>query len=262
MPGGVSRLAVQGPARLVERSVVLYRRLWYVFAAGMAEPVLYLLAVGLGVGELVGELPGPDGEPIDYSAFIAPGLLAAAAMFGAIFDATLNFFVRYKYMGIYEAMLATPLRPRDLAIGETCWSLLRGAAYATAFLVTMVAFGLVGSWWAALAVPAAVLVGYAFAGAGLAASTWMRSWLDFDFINMAILPLFLFSGTFFPLTEYPEGVRWLVQISPLYQGVALERALVLGEVDWTDAGHALYLAVLGTVGLRVASRRLGRLLQP
>jgi lipooligosaccharide transport system permease protein len=261
LPGGAARFAA-GPGRLVERNAYAYRRLWYVFVAGMAEPVLYLLAVGLGVGELVGDLPGPDGTEISYSAYVAPGLLAAAAMLGAIFDATINFFVRYKYVGTYGAMLATPLRPADLAVGETTWSLLRGGVYAAAFLVTMLALGLVESWWAVLAVPAAVLVGYAFAGVGLAASTWMRSWVDFDMVSMAILPLFLFSGTFFPLSEYPTVVRWIVQVTPLYQGVALERALVLGDVGWASLGHAVYLVAMGAVGIRLASRRLSHLLQP
>lgn len=261
LPGGLAGLAAGGPARVVERNAVAYRRMWWVFVAGMVEPVLYLLSIGIGVGDLVGDVEGPTG-PVTYAAFVAPGLLAAAAMNGSIFDATINFFVRFKYMGIYHAMLATPLRPRDLAVGEVAWSLLRGGVYAVVFLVAMVVLGLVESWWAILAVPAAVLIGFAFAGAGLAATTFMRSWVDFDYVTALILPLFLFSATFFPLSEYPGWLQAVVEVSPLYQGVALERALVLGDVSWTLLLHAAYLAVMGAVGLRVAARRLVGLLQP
>ena len=261
LPGGTSGLASRGPGRVVERNAWAYRRLWWVFVAGMAEPVLYLFSIGLGVGELVGDLPGPDG-PVSYATYVAPGLLAAAAMNGAIFDATINFFVRFKYMGIYNALLATPIRTRDLAVGEITWSLLRGGLYAIAFLVTMLVLGLIESWWALLAAPGAVLIGYAFAGAGLAATTWMRSWIDFDYVNVLILPLFLFSATFFPLSEYPDVLGWVVRVTPLYQGVALERALVLGDIGWILLVHVAYLAAMGTIGLRIAARRLVGLIQP
>ncbi|KAA0234288.1 MAG: hypothetical protein JJLCMIEE_02523 [Acidimicrobiales bacterium] len=258
LPGALS---VVGPARVVERNTWAYRRMWLVFASGLAEPVLYLLAIGVGVGALVGEVEGPAGA-VPYEEFVAPGLLAAAAMNGAVLDTTFNFFVRFKYIGTYNAMLATPLRPSDIAAGEVTWSLLRGSFYAAAFLVAMLALGLVASPWAALAVPAAVLIGFGFAGAGLGASTWMRSWVDFDLVMLVVLPLFLFSGIFFPLSEYPEGLRLVVQLTPLYQGVALERALVLGGVGWAQLGQAAYLLVMGVAGLRVAGVRLGRLLGP
>ena len=107
---------------------------------------------------------------------------------------------------------------------------MRGAIYSTAFLVTMLFFGLVSSWWALLAVPAAVLIGFAFAGAGLAATTFMRSFVDFDYVNIAIIPLFLFSATFFPLDRYPAGLQAIIRVTPLYQGVVLERSLVLGDL--------------------------------
>ena len=114
---------------------------------------------------------------------------------------------------------------------------MRGAIYSTAFLVTMLFFGLVLSWWALLAVPAAVLIGFAFAGAGLAATTFMRSWVDFDYISLALVPLFLFSATFFPISRYPAGLQAIIRVTPLYQGVVLERSLVLGDVHWIAAGE-------------------------
>jgi lipooligosaccharide transport system permease protein len=253
-------ITMRGAALLVERNVLAYRRQWLVFLSGLAEPLLYLLSIGIGVGELVGDIPGPGGDPVSYRAFVAPGMLAAAAMNGAIFDTTFNFFVKLKYQGVYDAMLATPLRPHDVAAGEVSWSLLRGAAYSAMFLVAMLAFGLVESWWAVLVLPAAVLIGFAFAGAGLAATTYMRSWTDFDLVTAALVPLFLFSGTFFPLSRYPDWLATIIRFTPLHQGVELGRAFVFGVVDWTVPLHALYLVALGAVGVRVASRRLALLL--
>ena len=249
------------PWRMVERNVLAYRRTWYVFVSGFFEPVLFLLSIGIGVGKLVGKLPF-EGHVVDYKQFVAPGLLASAAMNGSLLDTTFNFFIKYKYSHTYDAILASPLGTGDVATGEVVWALLRGAIYSSAFLVTMVAFGLVPSWWALLVVPVAVLIGFAFAGAGLACTTFMRSWVDFDYVTLALVPLFLFSATFFPLSQYPAGLQAVIRLTPLYQGVVLERALVLGHVQWMLLVHAAYLAVMGAVGLRVAARRIGKLLQP
>jgi len=253
--------APQRPWRLVERNALAYRRTWVVFLSGFLEPVLFLLSIGIGVGKLVGKLPF-DGHAVDYKDFVAPGLLASAAMNGSLLDTTFNFFVKFKYSHTYDAILATPVGTGDVATGEVLWALMRGAIYSSAFLVTMVAFGLVHSWWALFVVPVAVLIGFAFAGAGLAATTFMRSWVDFDYVTLALVPLFLFSATFFPLDQYPAALQAVIRITPLYQGVVLERALVLGDVSWILVVHAAYLAVLGAVGLRVSARRIGRLLQP
>ena len=247
---------------VVERNALSYRRMWLVFLTGFAEPILYLLSIGVGVGKLVGRVPGPGGHLVAYRTFVAPGLLAVAAMNGAVLDTTFNFFVKFKYMKTYDAMLATPLAAHDVASGEVAWALLRGTIYAVAFLGTMAVLGLVSSAWAVLAVPVAVLIGYAFAGAGLAATTYMRSFIDFDFVNLALIPLFLFSATFFPLSRYPDALAWVVRLTPLYQGVVVERALVVGVVQWSLLVHVAYLALLGWGGVRLAGSRLGRLLQP
>lgn len=246
---------------VIERNVLAYRRMWVIFLTGFAEPLLYLLSIGLGVGHLVGSLR-VGGRALPYEAFVAPGLLAAAAMNGSVLDTTFNFFFKFKYARSFDAMLATPLATTDVAVGEMGWALLRGTTYATAFLVTMDVLGLVKSPWGILAVPAALLIGFGFAGAGMAATTWMRSFVDFDYVNLAILPLFLFSGTFFPLSRYSGVLQWLVRATPLYQGVALERGLILGDLRWTLPVHAAYLAAMGVAGVRIAGRRLARLLQP
>lgn len=248
--------------RIVERNVRAYRRMLMPLLTGIAEPVLFLLSIGVGVGELVGDLPGPGGDPIPYRQFVAPGMMAMAAMNGAIFDTTYNFFVKFKYLHTYDAMLATPLGVHDVARGEVVWSLLRGAFYATCFVVAMLLFGLIASWWALLAVPVALLIGFAFAGAGLGATTFMRSFVDFDYVTLALMPLFLFSATFFPLDRYPRWLELVVQCTPLYQGVELSRSVVLGDVHPSLVWHAAYLAIMGWLGMRVAARRLAALLQP
>ena len=248
--------------RVVERNTLAYRRMWLAFVSGLFEPLLYLLSIGIGVGGLVGKVPGPGGQPIPYDQFVAPGLMAAAAMNGAVLDTTFNFFFKFKYAHTYDAMLATPLEVGDVAQGELTWALIRGAIYSAAFLVTMLCLGLVGSWWAVLALPAAALVAFGFAGAGIAAATYMRSWTDFDFVNLALIPMFLFAATFFPLSQYPTGLQWVVRCTPLYQGVALERGLTTGQLTWTMLLNVVYLVALGALGVKLATRRLKRLLQP
>lgn len=255
-------VALARPGHVLARNVVAYRRMWLIFVSGFAEPVLYLLSIGIGVGELVGDVALPDGRTVRYEVFVAPGLMAASAMNGSVFDATFNFFFKFKWARTFDAMLATPLGVRDVAAGELAWCLARGTLYSGAFLGVMWAMGLVESAWGVLALPVAMLIGFAFAGAGMAATTWMRSFVDFDKINLVLMPLFLLSATFFPLARYPDGLEWVVQVTPLYQGVELIRSLTLGDVRWTLLLHAAYLAAVGAVGLRIAGARLGKLLQP
>ncbi|MGH9027679.1 MAG: ABC transporter permease [Acidimicrobiia bacterium] len=246
---------------VLEREMLAYRRQWLIFLTGFFEPLLYLLSIGVGVGDLIGDVK-VGGDTFSYEVFVAPGLLAAAAMNGSVFDTTFNFFFKFKYARSFDAMLATPLRTTDVARGELTWALLRGSIYAAAFLATMAVLGLVQSPWAILGLPAGMLIGFAFAGAGMAATTWMRSFVDFDYVNLAIIPLFLFSATFFPLSRYPTGLQWVVAVTPLYQGVALERAFILGQLEWTLLLNTAYLVAMGTIGLRIAGARLRILLQP
>lgn len=244
---------------LLSRNVLVYRRGWLWFVTGFLEPVLFLLSLGIGVGKLI---PGfeVDGHQVPYAEFVAPAMLAASAMNGALIDTTFGVFFRLKYQKLYEQMLATPLTTRDIARGEISWALLRGAVYATVFLLVMLALDLVGSWWALLAVPAALLIGFAFAGACMALTTWMRTWQDFEFITLGQLPLFLFSATFFPLTAYPEALRWVVEATPLYRGVVLERELTTGHLTVASLVSVAYLLAMGLIGMRIVSRRLERLL--
>jgi lipooligosaccharide transport system permease protein len=246
--------------RLVERNYLVYRHGWVVFVTGMLEPIFYLLSIGLGVGALVGNFTLAGGRSVGYVEFVAPAMLAASAMNGALFDSTYNIFFRMKYAKLYDAILATPLGPFDVARGEITWALLRGAAYSAVFIVVMVVMGLVHSWWMVLALPATMLIGFGFAGAGMALTTWMRSWQDFEFVQLAIAPMFLFSATFYPLSAYPGAVQTFVRWTPLYQGVVLTRGMALGIMGWDAVIAVVYLGAMGILGVYVASRRLGILL--
>jgi lipooligosaccharide transport system permease protein len=203
---------------------------------------------------------GPGGRAVDYAAFEAPALLASSAMNGALYESTFNIFFKLKYGKIYDAILATPVQPGDIAVGEIAWSLMRGAIYAAGFLVVMASLGYMPSLWGILALPAAVLIGFAFAAVGMAATTFMKSWQDFDLVNLVVVPLFLFSGTFYPLSVYPSGFQVFTRFSPLYHGVELIRALTLGAFDMSIVGHVAFLAVMGGIGVAITARRLKILL--
>lgn len=249
----------RGSVHLIERHARVYRHTWLVLASGFFEPLFYLLSIGVGIGGLVGNVSFA-GHAVGYTSFVAPALLATSAMNGAIFDSTLNVFFRLKYAKLYDATLATPMRSGDVALGEIGWALLRAGLYACAFIIVMLALGLVHSAWAVLAVPVALLIGFAFAAAGMAATTFMRSWQDFEYIMVATLPMFLFSATFYPLSVYPRSIQFVVDCTPLYQGIAVLRGLTLGDVHAGLLWNVLYLVIMGLAGLAVAGRRISRLL--
>jgi lipooligosaccharide transport system permease protein len=247
---------------LIERNYLVFRKIWLAVLTGFFESVFYLFSLGVGLGALVGQVTTDEGMPVAYATFVAPALMAASAMNGAVFDSTFNLFFKLKYAKLYDSVLATPLGPRDIAVAEIGWAQLRGLVYSIAFFCVALLAGVVESWWALLAVPAASLIGFAFAATGMACTTYMRSWKDFDYVQLAILPMFLFSATFFPLSTYPAGLQWVVQATPLFHGVALVRDLMLGTVGAGLAVHVAYLLVMGLVGAVVAARRLERLLLP
>ena len=254
-------LGGRGSLYLVERHARVYRHTWLVLVSGVVEPLFYLLSIGVGLGQLVGQVHLPGGQPVGYAEFVAPALLASAAMNGALFDSTFNVFFRLKYDKLYDAALATPMRSGDVALGEISWALLRGALYAVAFLVVMAAMGLVavvvGAGRAARrrahrvrfrrgrAWPAPPTCG---AGRTSSSSSWPRCRCS---------------------CSRPRSTRsactrgrsrsWS-RCTPLYQSVDLLRGLTLGLVGPGLLWHVLYLAVLGLAGLLVAGRRIGRLL--
>ncbi len=245
---------------LLERNVIAYRGAWKLFVTGFAEPVLYLFSIGVGVGRLV-ESFTVDGRTIGYAAFVAPGMLAASAMNGALLDATFNLFFKLRYLKLYDQILTTPVGTVDIARGELAWCLLRGTIYSTAFLAVMAMMGTTASWWALAALPAATLIAFAFGAVGMALTTYMSSWQDFDKVTLVTLPLFLFSGTFFPVSAFPPALRWLVEVTPLYRGVVLCRELVLGTPSTASVISVAYLVGLGLLGLVMMRRRLDALLR-
>ena len=257
---GLGGFGGRGSGRLIERHARAYRRAWILLISGVFEPLFYLLSIGVGIGGLVGGVRGPGGQLIGFTSFVAPALLATSAMNGAVADSTFNVFFRLKYAKLYDAALSTPLSSGDVALGEVGWALLRGGLYAVSFQVVMLAMGLIHSAWAVLVVPAALLIGFAFAGAGMAATTFMKSWQHFEFVMLATLPMFLFSTTFYPLSVYPRGLQIFVECTPLFQGVTIVRALTLGGVGPGLLWRVLYLAVMGSAGLVIAGRRIARLL--
>ena len=262
---GVASLAHLLPSRrftrVVERNITVYRRTWVTLLSGFFEPVFYLLSIGIGIGELVGEVT-VGGRTVDYRTFVAPGLLATSAMNGTFYDSTMNMYYKLTWAKIYDAVLATPVGVVDLALGEMGWSVLRATMYAGGFLGIMASLGLVDSYWAIAALPGATLIGFTFAALGMAATSYMRSWNDLDLVTVPLIVQFLFSATFFPLDTYPRAVQFLVQATPLYHGVAMERAFISGTISLDLLVHITYLLALTATGATIASRRLRHLLTP
>jgi lipooligosaccharide transport system permease protein len=255
----MTAIALGRGALLFERNLMVYRRTWLLIVSGFFEPLFYLFSMGIGLGHYVGKLPVEGVGLVSYGSFVAPALLASAAMNGAAYEC-INIFFKLKYAKTYDAMLSTPVGPTDIAAGEVTWTLFRGLLYAVGFLVVVAALGLVLSPWAILAIPAALLIGFGFAGVSVAGATYMRSWQDFDIFGLVQLPLFLFSATFYPLSVYPPALQWVVRCTPLYNATALMRALMLGGVGWTQLVNVAYLATMGLIGLAITNRRIAKLL--
>jgi lipooligosaccharide transport system permease protein len=241
---------------LLQRSFFAMRSSsWLIILSGFFEPVFYLLSFGFGVGQLVGDIEF-KGESITYIAFIAPALLATSAMNGAIYDSTWNVFFKMRYARTYQGMLSTSLGPLDVALGEISWALLRGFAYALGFMAIVSPLGIVISWWALLAVPTAVLIAFGFASLGMSITSYLTSFQQMNWLNFFLLPMFLFSGTFFPLDIYPEAIQFFVKLLPLWHAVELMRDVMLGALNIGDLIHIAYFLVMIAVGLTFTTKRL------
>lgn len=248
------------PQVLLERSWMAFKNsAWIAVLSGFFEPVLYLLSFGYGLGHLIGTITLPGGRVVSYAMFIAPGLLATSAMNGAIYDSTWNVFFKLKFDRIYQGMLQTSLGSVDVALGEIGWALIRGLAYTVGFMCIAVPAGLIPSWWGILAIPAAVLIAFGFASIGMAITSCFTTFQQMDFINIVMLPLFLFSGSFYPLTVYPGYLQAILKASPLWQAIEMIRDLTLGVVSWGILWHVLYFAVMVAIGVTATSKRLTKL---
>lgn len=255
--GGIGALYAGNSRAVIGRGLLATRSSnWLIIVSGFFEPVFYLLSLGIGLGALVGSVSTTTGQPVPYAAFIAPALLAVSAMNGAIYDSTWNVFFKMQYSKLYEGMLATSLGPLDVALGEIFLALLRGAVYATGFLIVMQLLGLNLSWTAVLAIPAVLLIAFGFASLGMAITSYMKTFQQMDWVNFVLLPMFLFSATFYPLSVYPQGIQFVIQLLPLWHGVELLRGLTTGALSVAMLGHILYYVVMIAIGLVFTTRRL------
>jgi lipooligosaccharide transport system permease protein len=247
---------------MVQRNALVYKHTWMVIASGFFEPLFYLLGIGIGLGSMVPPIGG-----ISYGAFVAPGLLASSCLNGALSDGFFNIHFKLYFQKTYDGILATPMRVPDVVFGEMLWALGRGSLYAAAFLVLLLALGqlpgraILLSPWAVLAWPAAVLTAAAFSAMAISLTTFARKIEDFDTVmGLLVMPMFLFSGIFVPVTRFPEPLQWIVRATPLYHGVSLLRQLTTGDVHISIIGHIAYLAIAGTAAFAVAMYRLERTL--
>jgi lipooligosaccharide transport system permease protein len=252
-------LAASG--RVWQRNWLVYRRLWHrSIAFGFLQPVLFLTAMGVGIGALLttGALEAFGGFP--YIDWLGPGLLAAMAMQTATFESTYPIMNKIMWGRNYEAMLSTPLTTRNLVLGELFWVAFRIGTLAAVFLVVLTIFGITRSPLAVLAVGVAALIGMAFSSCLVAFTATQRNDVGFSALfRFVINPLFLFSGTFFPLTRLPDQVEWIAWLTPLFHGVQLIRGLVLDNLDWVAAPvHLGYLLAMLAIGVILADRNLRR----
>ena len=229
---------------------------WLIIVSGFVEPVLYLMAFGFGIGQLIGDIQDGNGNPVSYAAYIAPALLATSAMNGALYDATWNVFFKMHFGKVYQVMLSSSLGPMDVALGEISWALIRGATYSIGFMAIVAPLGLVANAWGLLAIPAATLIAFGFASVGMAITSYVKNFQQINWVNFFLLPMFLFSGTFFPVSVYPEWIQMVVKAMPLWQGVDLVRSLMLGIIDLSVLGHIAYFVVMIALGLSFTTVRL------
>jgi lipooligosaccharide transport system permease protein len=243
--------------RLVQRNLLVYKRGWMVIVSGFFEPLFYLLGIGYGLGTLVGGVQLADGRTITYAAFVAPALLAQASMNGAIAESIFNVFFKLNFSKTYDAILATPLGIREIAVGEMLWSLFRGTLYVIAFVLVMIGMGLVISPLLFLVIPASILIGAAFSAACLATTAYLRTVQDFDLpMGLVVMPMFLFSGTFFPISLYPQPIQLAMELTPLFHAVALLRGLATGLLGWHELWDLAYLVAFGAIAMVIALNRL------
>jgi lipooligosaccharide transport system permease protein len=253
---GPDRQAVVSPRHALAvwwRNFAMYRRSWALnILPNFFEPVLYLVSMGIGVGAYITEMGGTS-----YVEFLAPGLVAVAAMNGASFEVTYNAFVRLNFEKTYESMLTTPIQPEDVLAGEILWALTRATIYGGAFLIVITLFGLVDPLRALLALPLVPLAGLLFAAIGIAFSLRIPTIELFSFyFTLFLTPMFLFSDVFFPLKERLSG-SWLyvAEALPLLHPVRLMRAAFGADVaPALLAFDAFYILVLSALLLRVAAR--------
>jgi lipooligosaccharide transport system permease protein len=240
--------------------VLRRRNPWTLLANGLFEPFLYLMSVGVGIGTLIGTQGRTIAGGYSYASFVAPALLATSAMNTATAETIWGLWYRMRFGKFYDSLVTTPLTVYDIAVGEIGAAALRGLFAGSCFLGVIAALGMTHSLWAVLALPAVALTAFAFSAAGLAVATMMRELHHNQYVQLVMLPMFLFSATFYPLSIYPTVIHDIVAALPLYQSTNLIRGLTLGEVGRAQLFAVVYLAVFGLLSLWLGARRLTRLL--
>src|SRR3954454_3714478 len=251
--------------RSLEYWAFTYKRTWRSGVVnGVLSPVLFLTAMGLGLGGLVSsQSASPNLDGVSYLVFLAPGLLAANAMQVAVQESTYPVMGAIKWIRTYHAMLATPLRVIDVLLGHLIWIAIRVFMACAIFLAVMAAFGTTKSWTAILALPAGLLTGVAFAAVVVAFAATRETDSGFNMLfRFGVMPLFLFSGTFFPISQLPGWMQTVAYATPLWQGVDLCRSLALGDAQpWLNLGHVAYLIAMTGIGVLVATYTYRRRLE-
>jgi lipooligosaccharide transport system permease protein len=261
---GVRIPSLRGAFRVWQRNATIFRKYWKtIMLPNLFEPLLYLTALGLGLGAFIRE-GGING--LTYTQYIAPGLLASNAMFAASFESTFNTFIRLKIGRIYDAIVATPVNAEDIVVGEYLWAGTRAALYGTGFLVVLTIIGLVSnaplisSPWALLIPPVLLVVGIMFSVMGTLFTSLISS-IDFYayYFTLVVTPLFLFSGIFFPIEDFPSPVPQIAWFTPLYHAVNVCRSLATGpspsvliDVAWI----LIFTAILAFLPIHFMRRRL------
>jgi len=244
-------MASPAPVRYLEHELTVYRRLWRSsLASSFLAPVLFLAAIGGTLGSSIDRHGANRFGGVGYLAWLAPGLLAANAMQVAIQECFHPVLGGFKWTRHFIAAAATPLRPVDIVEGWLTWVLLRAALVSAVFVAVAGVFGALRSPWVIAAVPVAALTGLAFAAPATAWSATRERDESFSALQrFVVLPLFLFSGAFFPISQLPAGVRPVAYVLPLWHGVVLCRALALGTAGgWSAVGHLAVLGAYATVG--------------
>ena len=251
------------PARALKlfyRNLLAYKHYWMAFISGFFEPFFYLVAVGFGVGQFIDTVPY-GGVHLEYAVFLAPGLLAASTLNGAVFDGFFSPYFKLNWMKTYEGIVTTPVGIPDIAVGEILWALMRGTIYGVGFLIVMLVLGLIRSPWALLALPAVMLSAGALSSGAMILTGVTKEISSLEKVmTLIVFPLFLFSGTFFPVSLYPGFLRPIVAATPLFHSASLLRDLTTGQVAgrtlWSAAYLATMLLLASTVAVRLMRRRL------
>ena len=262
--GAIRLPSPRGSFRVWQRNVTIFGKYWKsIMAPNFVEPLLYLAALGLGLGAFI-QRGGIDGQ--SYIQYIAPGLLASNAMFAASFESTFNTFVKLKIDRIYDAIITTPVNAEDVVAGEYLWAGTRATLYGTGFLAVLTILGfafeepLVTSWWALFIPPMLLVIGIMFSVMGtLFTSLIERIDLYSYYFTLVVTPLFLFSGIFFPVKNFPAPVPQVAWFTPLYHAVNVCRELATGpspavlvDVAWI----VVFTLVLALIPVQIMRRRL------